>query len=143
IVVAGDEPVKAAGIGLANPPEPFEMGIEQAIGEKPGSAHVGEQAPDDVRIVDEMRKDRAFLETCQQRTDRHHQCGRATWVGLQRAMRDEVGHHDARYLVDMMHNRCDPARRGDAQSVVLMGVAQWACLALDPQQIGATPNLHP
>src|SRR6266566_5904588 len=90
IVMAGDKTSQTCIIGLVEPLKTRDVRIKNAGGKKTGSAHMREQARDDVRIVDEGGEDRRGLDARQQLSQRLCQRVRAARIGAQRSLRDEV-----------------------------------------------------
>src|ERR1700675_2028051 len=99
--------------GLAAKPTVVLECIKQAGHKKTGSAHMREQARDDVRVVDEGWEDRRGLNARKQLSQRLCQRARPARIGFQRLLVDEVDHRDAGDLIDIMDIRCNPGLRRD------------------------------
>jgi hypothetical protein len=130
IVVAGDKTCQTRVISLVEPLKAPNMRIKQAGRKKTGSAHMREQARDDVRIVDEDWEDRRGLNARKQLSHRLCQRARPARIGFQRLLVDEVDHRDAGDLIDKMDIRCNPGLRRDAHRGILVRIAQRTWLSL-------------
>ena len=119
------------------------MRIKEAGCKKTGSAHVSEQAGDDVGIVDELREQRRGLQASQQLSQRLRQCARPARIDLQRLPLDEVRHCDAGRLVDMVDWRGNSRLRCDAHGDILMRIAQRTGPAFHPHQVAPVADLDP
>src|SRR5947209_8884773 len=137
VVMARKQSWRPSEIGFPHSLEMLRMLIENAGREQSGTPHMREKPPDDIRILDEIRKRGLTLQCADDLREGFHQPSRSARKQVERSLIDEIRDSNAVCFINVMYARSYAGRRGGLHGKILRWISQGAGCSLDAHKIRA------